>query len=113
MRTATNVSKKSAPKSLSKLSAKAKRPVKAAAETKAAPKAAAATEGKKVSVLKTLCAEVGINPKVARRELRRIRKAKEGMQWHSLKTRWILSAPQRAEVKKHLAAYVERNGKSK
>jgi nitrogenase molybdenum-iron protein alpha/beta subunit len=115
MRTATNVSKKSAPKSLSKLSAKAKRPVKATAEAKAAPKAAAAvaTEGKKVSVLKTLCAEVGINPKVARRELRRIRKAKEGMQWHSLKTRWILTAPQRAEVKKHLADYVERNGKSK
>lgn len=112
MRTQTQVSKK-APASHAKLSRKAKAPVKVAAPAaKAAP--AKAAEGKaKVSVLKTICADVGINPKVARRELRRIRKAKEGMQWHTLRTRWILTTEQRAEVRKHLAAYVERNGESK
>lgn len=105
MRTSTSKStKKAAPVSLAKLSRKAKAPVKAAAP--AAP-------GKKLSVLKTLCAEVGINPKVARRVLRAARRAKEGMQWHSLHTRWVLSGAQRTEAKALLSDYVARNGKSK
>lgn len=117
MRTSKSPAKparKAAPVSLSKLSRKAKAPVKVAGP-KAAPvaKTAPATaDGKKVSVLKSICAEVGIAPKTARRVLRAIRRAKEGMQWHSLKTRWILTPAQRSEVRKHLAAYVERNGES-
>lgn len=114
-KSAPKSARKAAPVSLSKLSKKAKAPVKAAAP-KAAPKAPAvsakAADGKKVSVLKSICAEVGIAPKTARRVLRALRRAKEGMLWHSLKTRWILTPAQRAEVKKHLAAYVAKNGES-
>jgi hypothetical protein len=125
MRTVTNTSK-SAPKSHAKLSRKAKRPTKVAAETKAAPlasKEAARTIGptevpKGGIALKTICAEIGINPKVARRELRKVRKVaietkeQNALRKHDLHTRWVFAKgdPQIAEIKKTLKAYVERNG---
>jgi hypothetical protein len=124
MRTATNVSK-SAPKSHAKLSRKAKRPVKAA-EPKAKPlatKEAARTIGETTAPkgtipLKVLCAEIGINPKVARRELRKVRresiesKEASALKKHDLHTRWFLSGDVLKETRKILSDYVERNGES-
>lgn len=127
MRTATNTSKsspKSAPRT--KLSAKAKKPVKVAAKKEAAPLASkepartiGATEVPKGGIaLKTLCAQIGIVPKVARRELRKVRreavetKEKNPLVKHDLHTRWVFAKgdPQIAEIKKILQAYVDRNG---
>lgn len=120
MRTATNVSKsKSAPRT--KLSAKAKKPVKVAAPL--ASKEPARTIGETAVpkggiALKTICAAIGINPKVARRELRKVRreavetKEKNPLVKHDLHTRWVFakSDPQVAEIRKVLQAYIERNG---
>jgi len=124
MRTATNVSK-SAPKSHAKLSAKAKRPAKAAkpAEATLASKATARSIGETAAPkgtvpLKKLCAEIGINPKVARRELRKVRresieaKEKNVLRGHDLHTRWFLSGAFLAEARKVLKDYVDRNGES-
>jgi len=125
MRTATNVSK-SKVLSHAKLSAKAKRPAKVAAPEAKAPlatKEAARTIGettppKGAIVLKTLCAEIGINPKVARRELRKVRreaiaeKEKNPLQKHDLHTRWFLSGDVLKEAREILSAYVARNGES-
>jgi hypothetical protein len=119
MRTATNVSK-SAPKSRAALSAKAKRPVKAATLASDAPaRSIGTTEAPKGTLpLKKLCAEIGINPKVARRELRKHRreaieaKEKSGLTSHGLHTRWFLSGAQLTEARKILTDYVERNGES-
>lgn len=117
MRTTTSTSKATAP-IRSKLSKKATKPVKVV-ETKA--KAAPATDlPKGVIALKQICGEIGINPKVARRELRKVRKeaidSKEAsaLKKHDLHTRWVFakSDPQVAEIRKTLAAYVARNGKS-
>lgn len=122
MRTVTNSkSAKSAPRT--KLSAKAKRPVKVAAAPALASKEAARTIGETAVpkggiALKTICAEIGINPKVARRELRKVRKAaietkeQNALRKHDLHTRWVFAKgdPQIAEIKKTLRAYVERNG---
>ena len=121
MRTATNVSK-SAPKSHAKLSKKAKQPVTVAP---LATKEAARTIGETAApkggiVLKQICAEVGINPKVARRELRKVRKSaieskeQNALRKHDLHTRWVFakSDPQVAEIRKVLADYVSRNGES-
>lgn len=119
MRTATNSAKK-APANRTKLSAKAKRPVKvatlASAETARTIGETAVPKGG--IALKTICAEVGINPKVARRELRKVRresiesKEKNPLAKHNLHTRWVFAKgdPQVAEIKKVLRAYVERNG---
>ena len=122
--TATKTTAKTAPRT--KLSAKAKRPVKVAQPEKEATLASTAparsigsTEVPKGGIaLKTICAEIGINPKVARRELRKVRKLaieeKEAnpLKKHNLHTRWIFAKgdPQIAEIKKVLRAYVERNG---
>jgi len=125
MRTATATTTKTAPRT--KLSAKAKRPVKAAKPDaaslaskdakRAIPKA---PEGKGVVVLKTICAELGINPKVARRELRKHRaesieeKSRDALRSHDLHTRWVFRKgdPQIPRIKEILRAYVERNGES-
>ncbi len=120
MRTATNVSKSKAV-SHAKLSAKAKRPVKAAPlASKESQRTIGETTAPKGTVpLKRLCAEVGINPKVARRELRKVRreaieaKEKSTLRGHDLHTRWFLSGAFLAEARKVLREYVERNGKSK
>jgi hypothetical protein len=119
MRTSTNVSK-SAPKNRAKLSKKATKPVKAATLASEAPaRSIGATEVPKGGIaLKTICAEIGINPKVARRELRKVRreaieeKEKNALRSHNLHTRWVFAKgdPQIAEIKKVLRAYVERNG---
>lgn len=106
-----------------KLSAKAKKPVKVVATAPLASKEAARTIGatevpKGGIALKTICAAIGINPKVARRELRKVRKlaidSKEqnALRKHDLHTRWVFakSDPQVAEIKKTLQAYVDRNG---
>lgn len=119
MRTATNSkSAKSAPRT--KLSAKAKRPVKVAplASTEAVRTIGETAVPKGGIALKTICAEIGINPKVARRELRKHRKLaietkeKNPLVKHNLHTRWVFAKgdPQIAEIKKVLKAYVERNG---
>lgn len=110
MRTATNVSK-TAPASRSKLPAKAKRPVKAAEPSET-------TAPKGTVPLKKLCAEIGINPKIARRELRKIRreaiagKESNALRKHDLHTRWFLSGEQLAEARKVLKDYVDRNGET-
>lgn len=119
MRTATNVSK-SAPKNLSKLSRKAKRATKVEAAPLASKEAARTigdtTAPKGTVPLKKLCAEIGINPKVARRELRKIRKeaietkAKSPLVKHDLHTRWFLAGDFLKEARIVLKAYVERNG---
>jgi hypothetical protein len=120
MRTATNVSK-SAPKSLSKLSRKAKRPAKEAPKAPLASKEPARTIGETTAPkgtvpLKKLCADIGINPKVARRELRKIRreaiatKDKNPLVKHDLHTRWFLAGDFLKEARKVLEAYVARNG---
>lgn len=119
MRTATTTTKaKGTPRT--KLSAKAKRPVKAAtlASTEPARSIGETAVPKGGIALKTICAEIGINPKVARRELRKVRKAalesKEAnaLRKHNLHTRWVFAKgdPQIPEIKKVLRAYVERNG---
>jgi hypothetical protein len=124
MRTATTTRSKSAPASRAKLSKKAKRPVKAAAPaptlaSEAPARSIGSTEVPKGGVaLKTICGEIGINPKVARRELRKHRKLaietkeKNPLVKHNLHTRWVFAKgdPQIAEIKKILKAYVERNG---
>src|SRR2546426_512311 len=110
MRTATNVSKSSALRSHAKLSKKAKQPPKVAAPkvekkpekeatlaTKEPARSIGVTEAPKGTLpLKRLCAEIGINPKVARRELRKVRreaiaeKEKNALRTHDLHTRWFL-----------------------
>lgn len=122
MRTATNSARKSAPVSRAKLSKKAKRPVKAATLASEAPaRSIGETAVPKGGIaLKTICAEIGINPKVARRELRKHRKEaietkeKNPLVKHALHTRWVFAKgdPQIAEIKKVLRDYVERNGES-
>src|ERR1700760_1204940 len=114
MRTATNASKKSAPANRAKLSKKATRPVKAATLASEAPaRSIGSTEVPKGGIaLKTICAEIGINPKVARRELRKVRReAIEGkeanaLRKHNLHTRWVFAKgdPQIPEIKKVLRA---------
>lgn len=121
MRTTTATASKSAPRT--KLSAKAKRPVKVAAAplaSKEAKRTVGETTAPKGTVpLKKLCAEIGINPKVARRELRKVRaaaiegKEKDVLRGHDLHTRWFLSGAFLARAKEVLREYVERNGKSK
>lgn len=120
MRTATNSARKSAPVSRAKLSKKAKRPVKAATLASEAPaRSIGETQvGKGQVALKTICADIGINPKVARRELRKHRKEaietkeKNALREHSLHTRWIIvkGSAQEKEIRSVLKAYVERNG---
>jgi hypothetical protein len=120
MRTATNSARKSAPANRAKLSKAAKRPVKAATLASEAPaRSIGETAVPKGGIaLKTICAEIGINPKVARRELRKHRKLaietkeKNPLVKHSLHTRWVFAKgdPQIPEIKKVLRAYVERNG---
>lgn len=121
MRTATATATKS-PASRAKLSKKATKPVKAAAPlaSKEAKRTVGETTAPKGTVpLKKLCAEIGINPKVARRELRKVRaeaieeKTTDQLRKHDLHTRWFLSGPFLARAKEVLRDYVERNGKSK
>lgn len=121
MRTATNVSKSKSAAPRTKLSAKAKKPVKVATAAPLASKEPARTIGETTAPkgtvpLKKLCAEIGINPKVARRELRKIRresiesKEKNPLVKHDLHTRWFLQGDFLKEARKVLTAYVERNG---
>ena len=120
MRTATTTRSKSAPANRAKLSKKATKPVKAATLASEAPaRSIGETAVPKGGIaLKTICAEIGINPKVARRELRKHRKLaieskeKNPLRSHNLHTRWVFAKgdPQIAEIKKVLRAYVERNG---
>lgn len=132
MRTATtktSTSTKTAP-IRTKLSAKAKRPVKVEATkgkkvaeatlaSKDAARSIGTTEAPKGTVpLKKLCADIGINPKVARRELRKVRreaiaeKETNSLRKHDLHTRWFLSGDVLKEARKVLEDYVERNGES-
>lgn len=120
MRTATTTRSKSAPANRAKLSKKATKPVKAATLASEAPaRSIGETAVPKGGIaLKTICAEIGINPKVARRELRKVRKEaietkeKNPLAKHNLHTRWVFAKgdPQVPEIKKVLRAYVERNG---
>jgi hypothetical protein len=68
-----------------------------ASKAKAAPVAKAA--GKSVTVLKTICAKVGIDPKTARRILRkRMRSDRPEIgKFHTIKQRWI-QTPKDAQV---------------
>jgi hypothetical protein len=122
MRTATQTTKL-ALTSRAKLPKKAKRPVTVAAPlaSKEATRTIGETQAPKGGiVLKQICAEVGINPKVARRELRKVRKSaieskeQNALKRHDLHTRWVFakSDPQVAEIRKVLADYVARNGES-
>lgn len=123
MRTVTSSKSKSTTAPRTKLSAKAKRPVKVVAAAPLASKEAARTIGETAVpkggiALKTICAAIGINPKVARRELRKVRreaietKEASALKKHDLHTRWVFAKgdPQIAEIKKTLQAYVDRNG---
>jgi hypothetical protein len=121
MRTQTTKTSTSKATPRTKLSAKAKKPVKVVAVAPLASKEAARTIGettppKGTVPLKKLCAEIGINPKVARRELRKIRREaiaegeKNPLVKHDLHTRWFLSGDFLKEARKVLSAYVERNG---
>lgn len=119
MRTATQTTKVT--RSHAKLSRKAKAPVKAPLASKEPARTIGTTEVPKGGIaLKTICAEIGINPKVARRELRKVRreaiaeKEANPLKRHDLHTRWVFAKgdPQIAEIRKVLSDYVERNGES-
>lgn len=123
MRTVTQTkTKTAAPRT--KLSKKATKPVKVVAAPPLASKAAARTIGETTApkgtvALKVLCKEVGIDPKVARRELRKIRreaiaegeKSNPLVAKHDLHTRWFLSGEFLKTARTVLVAYVARNGK--
>ena len=85
-----------------KVTRKTKAPAKQAksvAKAAATPVAKAAGNGKSVTVLKTICAKVGIDPKTARRILRKRMRSDvpQIAKFHTIKQRWI-QTPKDAQV---------------
>lgn len=89
---------------------KVKTTAKAAKAAKAPAKAAAPIKTKgNVTVLKTICAKVGIDPKTARRILRkRMRSDRpEIKKFHQIKQRWVQTAKDAQVIESVLREYAK------
>lgn len=77
--------------------------------TKTAKVAAPAKTNGKTTVLKQICAKIGIDPKTARRVLRkRMRTDKpEIAKFHTIKTRWVQDAKAAATIESVLRDYAK------
>lgn len=95
------------------MATKTKSTKKTAAKAKSA--APAKTETKGNTVLKTICADLGIDPKTARRVLRKKMRTKkedgghpEIAKFHTIKTRWVQDAKAAGTIRTVLREYLDR-----